>query len=291
MRLHDVSKGTEGKVISDDELKDLQRVLLMILKDLSKICEENGLQFIIIGGTAIGGIRHNGFIPWDDDIDIAMTRHDYKLLADIIRNQYGDKYSVSDADDKENYGRIIPKIRLKGTVYRTVLESDLEDCGIRTDIFLIENVFDNKVLMTVQGTLSMFFGFALSCRRLYLRRNDFKDIAKGYSFKIKKALGLLFSFASIEKWAKWTDDVYSMCKNDESEFISVPTDGGHFFGELTKRNSLCSTVPVQFENIVLRIPASYDQYLTRIYGDYMKIPPKEKQIRNQILEYDLGEYK
>lgn len=290
MRLHDISKGSEKDIISDDQLAQLHKVLLMILDDLLLIAEQNDLKIILIGGTAIGVLRHKGFIPWDDDIDIAMTRADYEKLAEVIRNDYSDKYSVSDARDEMNYGRIIPKIRLKGTAYRTVLERDLEDVGIRIDIFLIENVYNNSVQAKLQGVMDMFMGFALSCRRLYKGRDQYRGIAQGVPFKVKSAIGFLFSGAPIEKWARWTDYWYSICKDDHSRMVSVPTDGGHFFKELTQRENLCEICEGEFEGRRVFIPSNYDAYLTRIYGDYMKIPPKEKQLRSCVLEYDLGKY-
>lgn len=293
MRLHDVSKGMQGSdvnVLTKEQLAQLQLVLLMILDDINEICENNSLKYILIGGSAIGALRHQGFIPWDDDIDIAMTRSDYEKLADLIRSQYANKYSVSDARDTNNYGRLIPKIRLNGTEYRTVLETDLDDCGIRIDIFLIENTYDNALLRNIHGVLCMFFGFALSCKRLYDRRREFKSLSSSLSFKVKRILGALFSFASLNTWACWTDSVYSMCKDNTSKMISVPTDGAHFFGELTEREDLCESVPVTYENRTMRIPSAYEKYLSRIYGDYMKLPPKEKRLRSQYLVFDLGKY-
>ena len=294
MRLHDVSKGVQGSdvnVLTKEQLVQLQSVLLMILDDISEICENNDLKFILIGGSAIGALRHRGFIPWDDDIDIAMTRSDYERLANLIRSRYASKYSVSDARDANNYGRLIPKIRLNGTEYRTVLETDLEDCGIRIDIFLIENTYDNYLLRNIHGVLCMFFGFALSCKRLYDRRREFKSLSSSLSFKVKRCFGALFSFASLNRWARWTDSVYSMCKNDMSKMISVPTDGAHFFGELTEREDLCESFPVTYENRTMRIPSAYEKYLTRIYGDYMKLPSEEKRLRSQYISFDLGKYK
>lgn len=293
MRLHDVSKGAGGdniSVLSETELKKLQKILLMILDDMNSICQENKLNFILIGGSAIGAMRHKGFIPWDDDVDIAMTRHDYEKLAQLIREKYSDKYTVSDAKDQVNYGRIIPKIRLKNTAYRTVLEKDLEDCGIRLDIFIIENVYGNVIARNLQGVVSLFFGFALSCRRLYNGRKEFSKLSNSMSFKGKMIFGFLFSFASLETWARWTDYWYSICKNDFSKWVSVPTDGAHFFGELTKRENLCNHKQVEFEGRQFYVPASVDAYLTRIYGNYMQIPPEDKRVRSCYLEYDLGMY-
>ena len=291
MRLHDVSKGAQGaRVLTEGQLTRLQQILLGILVDMKKICDSNHLKFILIGGTAIGALRHQGFIPWDDDVDIAMPRRDYESLKRIIREKYHEKYTVSDAKDPNNYGRIIPKIRLKGTTYRTVLERDLDDCGIRIDIFLIENTYNNSLMRSVHGMLCMFFGFALSCKRLFDHREEFGRLSGSMSFKIKTGLGALFSFASLNQWARWTDAVYSMCRNHRSKMVSVPTDGAHFFGELTQREKLCRRKKVVFEGRNMYLPFAYQSYLTRIYGDYMKLPPEEKRVRSQYLEFDPGAY-
>ena len=110
-----------------------------------EICKRNNLHFILIGGSAIGALRDKGFIPWDDDIDIAMPRRDFEKLYKIIKKQYSFKYSMLHPQDKENYGRILPKIRLKGTEYKTILEYDLNESGIFIDIYTIENIPDSKI--------------------------------------------------------------------------------------------------------------------------------------------------
>ena len=76
-----------GKVLSQEQIKEIQRVLLMVLEDIDAICREYGLKYSLIGGTAIGCMRHKGFIPWDDDVDIAMTRKDYEIFRVVINNK------------------------------------------------------------------------------------------------------------------------------------------------------------------------------------------------------------
>jgi lipopolysaccharide cholinephosphotransferase len=295
VRLHDVSKGdrfidSNTKILSNADLSQLQKVLLMMLDDLLLICTKNNILFIAIGGTAIGAMRHRGFIPWDDDLDIAMTRKDYQKLVDIYRIKFKDKYNISDANDECNYGLIIPKIRLAGTTYRTVLEENIKDCGIRIDIFIIENVFNNFVLRYIQGIGSLFFGFVLSSKRMFECRKEFARFTENFSFKIKMIFGSIFCFVSIEKWARITNKWYSICCDDKSIFVSVPTDGAHFFGELTRRSALCEVCLADFEGRKLFVPSSVDKYLTRIYGDYMQLPSSNKQVRSFYLDFNLGKY-
>lgn len=293
MELHNAAKqaGDSGlQVLTEEQLQGLQKVLLHIFDDVLTICREHDLRYILIGGTAIGALRHKGFIPWDDDIDIAMPRADFEKFSAIVREAYGEKYSMLHPQDEQNYGRVIPKIRLRGTEYRTILERDLDECGIFIDIFPMENVSDNGLLRTLQGVMSMGFGFALACRRIYKGRREFRKMLGGAGFYLKCAIGFCLSFASIEKWAKWTDYWYSICKNDNSRWVSLPTDERHYFGELNLRENLCQTREGVFEGRSVTLPADADNYLRDIYGDYMVIPPVDKQVRNRYLACDLGAY-
>lgn len=293
MRLGEIAKDTSlnYKVISEEELENLHKVLLIILDDLINICRENDLHFILIGGSAIGALRNKGFIPWDDDIDIAMPRYDFERLYEIINNEYKQKYSVLHPQSKNNYGRILPKIRLKGTEYRTILESDLDDCGIFIDIYTIENIPDIKITRYSQGFISMFMGLALSCRRMFKGYKAYKTYYDGLSFKIKAAFGAILSFASLEQWARWADYWYSKCKSSITENVGIPTDDFHYFGEIYKRDEFCKYIEVDFEGRTCFIPANYDSYLRRRYGDYMIPPNASDHDRNCYLSYDLGKYK
>ncbi len=293
MRLQDVAKHSSDtdvglKVLSKEQLEELHIILLEILDDILDVCNENNLKFILIGGSAIGALRSGGIIPWDDDIDIAMPRRDFETFTRIIREKYAQKYSVLHPQDKENYGRVIPKIRLHGTCYRTILEQDLPDCGIFIDIYTIENLPDGAVARCFQGIMTMFMGFALSCRRLYQGRHWFRQLMGGGSFHFKCAVGFCLSFAKYETWARWTDYWHSRCKNEKSKYVSIPADCRHYFGEMNKRELLCRYAPVIFEGRTCWVPEKVDAYLRPIYGDYMQIPPVDKQERNRYLEYDPG---
>lgn len=296
MRLQDIAKhgGDDDlglKVLTEEQLKGLHGVLLEILDDILAVCREHGLKFILIGGSAIGALRSGGIIPWDDDIDIAMPRADFEAFTKIVRERYGDKYSMLHPQDPNNFGRVIPKIRLKGTEYRTILEQDLDECGVFIDIYTIENLPDNALARNFQGFMAMALGFLLSCRRLYRGRKWFRQLTGGVSFYVKCAIGFLTSFAGYEAWARWTDYWNSRCRDENSKYVSIPADCRHYFGEMNLRSVLCQTKEVSFEGRTCYVPMEADTYLRAIYGDYMQIPPVEKQERNCYLTYDLGNRK
>lgn len=295
MRLHALGKGAGNKdsrlqTIDDSQLGNLHDVLFEILTDIDDICRENNLRYILIGGTAIGALRHSGFIPWDDDIDIAMPRKDYNVFYEIIQKKYSQKYRLTDGIHGTNYGKVIPKLRLKGTVYRTFLDIDPEDVEINADVFIIENTCDNYIMRQLQGIISMGFGFALACRRIYEHKKFFSSVSGGIAFQVKSVLGFLLSFASLTKWAEWTEKWYAVCKNDGSRLISIPSDGPHFFKGLRKREDVCTCIEKDFEGRKLYLPKEYDAYLKSIYRDYMAVPPEDKRVRSFYSEIDFGKY-
>lgn len=286
-----VNDQKDGKVLSEKQLKVIQKVLLMVLSDIDRLCRENNINYILIGGTAIGCVRHKGFIPWDDDVDIAMTRADYEKFRLIVAKEYPDKYTMTDAIRENNYGKNIPKLRLNGTTYKTLLKIDPEDREITTDIFIIENVENFAPFKYLHGALCLAMGYLLSCRRMARYKTFFSSISNEKGFAVKAAIGKVLSFASLDKWAHWNESVYSLCKNNKSKNVSVPTDRKHFLGEIFPREIMCEAIDAEYEGHVFRIPKAYDHYLTVRYGDYMKIPPKEKQVLSKYSEFDLGPYK
>ena len=286
-----VTDQDSGKVLTMQQIEEIQRVLLMMLEDVDALCRKNGIEYILIGGTAIGCIRHKGFIPWDDDVDIAMTRKDYEKFLTLIKTEYPEKYRLTDAIREYNYGKNIPKLRLNGTIYRTLLKIDSDDHEITVDIFIIENVENNLLLKNIHGFLCLVMGYLLSCRRLAVKEEFFRNIYKAADFKRKVSIGKVLGFASLDKWARWTEKVYSMCNDDNSKYVSVPTDRRHFLGEIFPREVMCETMNAEYEGRIFKIPKQYDLYLTKRYGNYMEVPPKEKQVLSLYSQLDFGPYK
>ena len=279
-----------GNVLTTDQVKEIQRVLLMILEDVDRICREHHLEYILIGGTAIGCVRHGGFIPWDDDVDIAMTRRDYEKFREIVTKEYSDKYRLTDAIREDNYGKNIPKLRLKNTLYKTLLKVDPEDREITADIFIIENVENNPFFKYVHGVLCLAIGYCLSCKRLAEKESFFQEIYKDGDYKFKVFVGKMLGFASLNRWAHWSESIYSMCKNDNSKYVTIPSGRKHYFGEVQLREDLCETVEMKFEDVDVKIPKGYKKYMQGLYGNtYMSIPPLQKREQHPLMKLDFGD--
>ena len=125
-------------------LKKLQKIELGILKEFDKICEDNNLDYFLVGGSAIGIVRHKGFIPWDDDIDVGMNRKDYDKFLEIAKEKHSDKYTVMNNDTNPKFPLMNTRWGLNGTEYKT---ADLKDIPGNFGIFLDIFCFDNTTLV------------------------------------------------------------------------------------------------------------------------------------------------
>ena len=129
--------------LNDEQLKDLQSKILIMANDIITICEENNLSYHLTGGTALGAVRHHGFIPWDDDLDIDIERKDYNKLLEIIKEKYQDKYFIHNPYNKDGFSTVATNIRMKNTIVRGCNDFSNKECGVGIDIAIIENTFEN----------------------------------------------------------------------------------------------------------------------------------------------------
>lgn len=122
-------------------------------------------------------------------------------------------------------------------------------------------------------------------------KTDLKLFFFYIKLEIRIAIGFCLSCLPAQTLGKQTIKWYTMCKDNQSKYISIPSDGPHFFGGLTLRENLCETVEFEFEGRTMNLPRGYDSYLRGIYGDYMEIPPEDKRVRDVYLEFDPGPYR
>ena len=108
--------------VSDEELKIIQKELVIIMDEIHQFCEDNNITYFLGGGAALGAVRHKGFIPWDDDIDIFMPRKDYNRFREIFCKEKRDRYYMQDVIMDKRYNSFLMKVRRKGTVYRELVD-------------------------------------------------------------------------------------------------------------------------------------------------------------------------
>lgn len=282
--------------LEGERLHALQRVLRMMLSDIESVCSAEKIEFTLSGGTCLGAIRHKGFIPWDDDVDINMTRSGFNRFCQVFEEILGEKYWLHEPGETEGYELGLARVRLKNTVVRSREDYGSDEMGAYVDIFILEDVPNNRIVRAVHGFISMCLGFALSCRRFFDHREDYfalagTDPAVLSTFRKKAVLGKVFSFASSARWLKMWDKWNSLCKNDTSKYLSIPVGRKHYFGELYRRDDFFPIQTGIFEGLNVPLPAHPEIYMTALYGpDYMVMPPVEKREKHVVYEFDLGEY-
>lgn len=279
-------------VLDDKQIKKLQDKVLSMADDIIKLCEENDLNYHLTGGSALGAVRHKGFIPWDDDLDIDIERKDYDKLINLIKVNYGDKYYISCPKSKEGPQTLAAHIRLNNTIVRSCNDPTNEHCGVTIDIVIIENTFNNAILRKIHGLISLVLGGIVSCRTYAKYSKHYLELAKGNeeatnAFKNKIFIGKIFSFLSLRRWTILCNAWNSICKNNNSKYVTVPAGRKHFFGEMYERKDFCEYTRCEFEGRNWKIPKEYDKYLTHMYNDYMKIPDENHREHHIVLEFKL----
>ena len=280
--------------ITDEESVALKKCVLAIYDDVSHICEENGLVMFMGGGSCLGAVRHKGFIPWDDDLDVNMPRPDYdKLISLLEAGVLGDNYEFVYPHKEKDSPCLWLQIYRKDTRLITVDgERTNYPNGCYIDVFPIEGVPVNKWHRRLKGWVSN--GIRLIANMVMdaesplnpeLKKLYESDKSLNRMINIRRLLGRLFSIISHQKWVCWFDS--HARNNDMSGWVGIPTGRGLYYNESHPSSVFFPPKEGDFEGRKVLLPANYDAYLKALYGDYMCIPPEDKRESHFVKELDL----
>ncbi len=257
----------------------MQQKLLDILKWFHLFCEDNNLKYYIIGGTMLGAVRHKGFIPWDDDIDVGIPRNDYNKFIELTKNRRFGKYVVeSICDEKKDF--FYPIVKVYDTT-TTLIENT--KCkikrGVFLDVFPLDGVSDkekeiNKKLSKIYRKLNFILARTTGIRK---GRSLYKNLFVIFSRLIPK---YIIDEIEILK------EIHSVCS--EKNFYTSKYSGnilGERYKEVMLQCIYGTPIKYNFEDLEVYGVEDYDKYLKHLYGDYMKLPPIEK--RNSIHDFIL----
>lgn len=281
------------RTLTDADIANIQAVLLDMIVDLDALCRKHGLSYFLCAGTALGAVRHGGFIPWDEDVDIGMPRCDYDRLTDLLLAEYADKYWVQSIWNNENYDLPFLKVRRKGTKMVEAFEPDPEHAGVFIDIYPLENVPDFAPWRWLHGAVSDFLHLCCSCVRMRTKKERyyalFDDPQMRKAVRMKATIGKCLGFFAPKRWYRMTDRWVSCCKKQTTKRVSFPSGRKHYFGEMCSRKSFFPLKEVDFAGKRFFLLADPDEHLSLLYGDYKAVPPADKQERHTVLELELGE--
>lgn len=271
--------------VDEEQRRRLQGAILEMYKELLSVCIRYKITPYLIGGSALGAVRHKGFIPWDDDIDIGMTRDDYTKFIEVFNKELSKKYIINAPNLSDNPKTRFTKIYKKGTVCREVFDRKSSLNGIFLDIFIIENVPRNKVIRKLRGTLCNALQFISSQVYLYennnsLMREIYTRAGEG-NYKSRMRIGHLFSFKPAKTWFDLVDKVAQYKKTG---LYGIVTGRKHYFGEIFEEKVFFPSQYKEFEDIEAPVFNDLDTYLTNLYNNYMEIPPENKRERHYVVE-------
>ena len=262
------------------ELRHLQLVILGIMKDIDELCNRNGIEYYLVGGSAIGAIRHKGFIPWDDDLDIIMTDNNYNRFVKACREQLdGVKYYFQEGF--VDWPMPFSKVKLRGTRLDEPagFVNETGEKGIYIDIFKVENAPSSRIAQLWQYFCAKY----LLCYCFLKRGWEHTTLAK--------RLMMLASAPLKMKWLyNFFRDQVELYNSKETDYYLFWSGRYRLHASFYKKEVLCNPVRVAFEDTELPVPTRYDEWLTQIFGDYMTPPPAEKQVGLHLLNVDFGNY-
>ncbi len=279
-------------MLTNEQVQQVQQVNLETLHDIVEVCNDLDVNYHLTGGSALGVVRHKGFIPWDDDIDIDIDRKDIGRFFYAFQERFGEKYWIHSPSSEGAYCTQCYRVRRKGTIFQGGSDAVSDQAGVCVDVLVMENTFDNVFLRKIHGFFSLAFGFIVSCRRFYLIRYHLLKISDQADeiqkvFKKKIAIGRLFSFLPLETWVMLYDKWNSLCCNEQSKYVVVPTGKNHFFRETYLRADFAETTMGQFEDLQVKIPKNWDSYLRHMYGDYMEIPKEGNREQHALVKFQI----
>ncbi len=260
------------------DIKEMQNIELDILKFVDKVCKDNNINYFISDGTLIGAIRHKGFIPWDDDVDITMLRADYEKFLKIMDETNNDTYKCLHTGDK-NSKCSCPFAKVVNSKTMVIEdENNKTHSGIWLDIFPLDNVRDEKTFLKNRKKYARNY--------IMLRLSAVKKfIPRGIS-KIKNIMEFILyvpaKIMSNKYWAKKIQKI--MIKDNLKDCDYVCRYCCASLKNIYPKDMFNDYIDVEFEKEHFRTIKEYDAYLTRLYGDYMTPPPKDKQVSGHSIK-------
>ncbi len=259
--------------LNEQQLKQTHEIQVELLDQVDRICRKHDIKYMICGGTLIGAVRHKGFIPWDDDVDVRMERKEYERFCKVCQQELdGDKFFFQTHKTDKNYPWYFGKLRYNYSRYVRVGQDHLNmNDGIFLDIFPTDGIPNNSVARTF-----VLIKCKLLKKMLYSIVGSVheKNPIKRTVYKVMNKYPKRLVYKSFDAMAKKYSDPRYRCVTD----YSFPSK--LFRPEFFQRKWVLELVELEFENRNYYATAFYDKWLTIGYGNYMELPPPEKRHGN-----------
>ena len=248
-----------------EKVKRMQTIVFKIVCDIDDFCREKNIMYFLSGGSTLGAVRHKGFIPWDDDADIMLPREEYdrflKEYPGFCEKRYGIGALEIDKTWVWQYARV-------WDLHSRCSSDNLDEkiTGVYVDVFPIDGLPSNKLRRKIYYMkLRLWRGLGNACLRKEFRKGEKNRIFKTILKMFVKPFGARYFAEKMDHLAR----KYSFT---DSEFVGVSMAAHYGERETIRKENMQSALQVEFEGRMLPIPVGYEEYLSNLYGDYMKIP-------------------
>lgn len=275
------------EIYSVEDIEKIQELELKNLKELIRVTEKLGIEFFLYGGSLIGAVRHNGFVPWDDDLDVAMMRNDYNKFVKEANKYLSEEFYLQTpySDKKSPY--FYSKLRLKGTRCIEYAHHKLKiESGVYIDIYPIDSLPESN-----EEYMLRYKEFQKAVRTFVIRQCPYPEVPVNTTKKkiralAKRCISLIYKLVPHKKYAAKIDEIltsYNGAETTKYGNYSYPKPVNYF-------NAVCPFEKRSFCGIEVNIPADWDGHLKRRYGNYMELPPEEKRVGHIPYNLDFGNY-
>ena len=276
---------TTYRKYNDDDLKKLQKDMMFVLANFDKLCEKYGITYFAVGGTLLGTVRHGGYIPWDDDVDLGMLQEDYEKFLAIPAEEYKEYGLFAPEINPGDYFSMVTKYFYKDSRFTIKLarESGFEDMGIFIEVFpFFDLPSDNTKIDLMHKRLEIYKAIhsLLVVNKVIVYDKGVKGVIKRIVKHVLLALLHLFRWTP-EKAGRCFSEGQRKYTDKDAKYVASFSD---VFKVYTKK-SLSETIRVKFEDTTMPIPKGYKSYLRILYGDDYMTPPPEDKRWNQAAEY------
>jgi len=265
-----------------DKLKQLHKIEVTILKEIDRICKEHNLRYYVGEGTLLGTIRHQGFIPWDDDIDICILRKDFERFREACAKELDKKFFYQSHETEKEYYLWFDKIRYNNTIFKEVfLAKHNIHHGVYIDIFPMDNVPDDYYLRKKQRKIYQFYRKIVQAKYGGLRFRQGKKKIGAILIRV------LTFFVPLEYAYRKGTSALVKYKDAETAAVQMMVDSERVDTILPKKYYI-KTQRKKFEDISVPVPIEHDKVLSAWYGDYMKLPAeKDRKYQHKLSELKL----
>lgn len=264
-----------------NSIEKVHKTILIIADEIDRICSKYSIPYSIDSGTLLGAVRHKGFIPWDDDFDVAMKRKDYERFEEVCKKELDTSMFFLQTKDTELfYPFAFAKLQLNGTEFLDGF-SDRASVrhGVFVDIFIMDNLPGNRCQEKILLLKNKFLRNLLWIKCGY----GTDEHRRSLKYQFLKVISKIFS---VEKLKQMRDKLIILYNRQEAKYL--------FFSDYPQfrlpASFFSSYKQYEFENRMYQGITNYDEYLTLLYGDYMKIPPEEDRMIHSNGTINLGKY-